>query len=146
MSRVSLTRPLQIAADIQPAVIESLGNIQKLAWIGSGFPLGSVAVILPVGFFYQIFELKTMIILSILTFEAGSAVCGAAPTMNVLIIGRVIAGIGGGGMYLGALNFNGVFATLRERSLMNALIGITWGLGTVLGPIVGGLFADRASK
>ena len=84
-----------IAADIQPAIVKDLGSLQKLAWIGAGFPLGSVAVILPFGYAYGLFEIKRFAVLSIIIFEAGSAVCGAAPTMDVLIVGRVIAGIGG---------------------------------------------------
>ena len=134
-----------IAADVQPAIVLSLGSVQKLAWIGAGFPLGSVGTILPLGAAFALFDLKKLIILSILTFEAGSALCGAAPTMDALIVGRVIAGIGGGGMYLGVLNFLSVFTTLRERSIYNAMIGMIWGLGTILGPIVGGLFAEKAT-
>ena len=38
---------------------------------------------------------------SVLLFEIGSTVCGAAPSMNALIVGRVIAGIGGSGVYIG---------------------------------------------
>jgi len=63
--------------------------------------MGSVAVILLIGACYGLFELKYFIISSIILFETGSAICGAAPTMNAIIIGRVIAGIGGAGMYLG---------------------------------------------
>ncbi len=67
------------------------------------------------------------------------------PTMDVLIVARVIAGMGGAGMYLGALNFVSAFTTIRERSFYNALIGMIWGLGTILGPVVGGLFAEKAT-
>lgn len=90
-----------IAADVQGPILESLGEIEKLAWVGIGFPMGSVAVILLIGRCYGLFELKSFIISSIILFEIGSAICGAAPTMNAIIIGRVIAGIGGAGMYLG---------------------------------------------
>lgn len=115
-----------IAADVQPNIVKSLGEIQKLTWVGVGFPLGSVAVILPVGYAYGLFELKTLYLTSIVTFEVGSALCGGAPTMDTLIVGRVIAGIGGAGMYLGVLNYLGVFTTLRERNMYNALIGLVW--------------------
>jgi MFS family permease len=90
-----------ISADVQGPILESLGEIEKLAWVGIGFPVGSVSVILLVGWCYSLFEIKYLIIASIVTFEAGSAICGAAPTMNAMIVGRVIAGIGGAGMYLG---------------------------------------------
>jgi MFS family permease len=63
--------------------------------------MGSVAIILLVGKLYGIFEIKWLIIASIITFEAGSALCGAAPNADALIIGRVVAGMGGAGMYIG---------------------------------------------
>ena len=81
-----------IAADVQPAIVESLGGIEKLTWIGVGFPLGSVASILPTGYSYGLFEIKWLYFLSVIVFEAGSALCGGAPTMDALIVGRVIAG------------------------------------------------------
>jgi len=63
--------------------------------------MGSVAVILLIGKIYGVFEIKWLIIASIIIFEAGSALCGAAPSSNALIVGRAIAGIGGAGMYIG---------------------------------------------
>jgi MFS family permease len=63
--------------------------------------MGAVAVILLIGKIYGIFEIKWLIIASIIIFEAGSALCGAAPSSNALIVGRAIAGIGGAGMYIG---------------------------------------------
>ena len=130
-----------VAANVQPAIVKSLGDVQKLSWIGSGFPLGSIAVILPLGYAYGLFEIKKLYLLSILMFEAGSALCGAAPTMDALIVGRIWAGAGGAGMYLGVLNYIAVFTTIREQSLYNGLTGLVWGLGTILGPVVGGGFA-----
>jgi MFS family permease len=69
--------------------------------VGIGFPMGSVAIILLIGKLYGTFEIKWLIISSIILFEVGSAVCGAAPNTNALIVGRVIAGMGGAGMYIG---------------------------------------------
>ena len=63
--------------------------------------MGSVAVILLVGRLYGLFDVKWTIIGFILLFEIGSAICGGAPSMDALVVGRVIAGIGGAGMYLG---------------------------------------------
>jgi len=51
----------------------------------------------PFGQFFQIFNAKWFYILGCFVFEVGSALCGAAPSMNALIIGRVIAGIWGYG-------------------------------------------------
>jgi MFS family permease len=115
-----------IAADVQPNIVRSLGQIQKLTWIGTGFPLGSVATILPIGYAYGLFNIKYLYIVSVIVFEIGSAICGAAPTMDALIVGRVIAGAGGAGMYLGVLNYISVFTTIRERSMYAALCGLVW--------------------
>jgi MFS family permease len=90
-----------IAADVQAQVFETLGHIESLPWVGLGFPMASVAVILLVGRAYALFNMKLMIIASLCVFEIGSAVCGAAPTSDALIVGRVVAGMGGAGMYLG---------------------------------------------
>lgn len=77
-----------IAADVQGPILESLGEIEKLAWVGIGFPMGSVAVILLIGNIYGLFNIKYTFIISQILFEAGSALCGGAPTMNAMIIGR----------------------------------------------------------
>ncbi|KAI9734155.1 MAG: hypothetical protein M1818_006640 [Claussenomyces sp. TS43310] len=130
-----------IAADVQGPILKSLGEIEKLGWVGIGFPMGSVAVILLLGQCYTLFEIKKLLIASILLFEIGSAVCGSAPSMNAMIIGRVIAGIGGAGMYLGALTYTSIFTSLKERAVYNALVGICWGTGCILGPVIGGGFA-----
>lgn len=64
-------------------------------------------------------------------FEIGSAVCGAAPSMNALIIGRAIASLSGAGMYLGVIMLLSIFTTTTERPGYYAMLGATFGLGTV---------------
>lgn len=90
-----------IAADLQGAVSTTMNNITQLGWLGVGFPLGSTVAILPIGKAYSMFDAKWLFIGSLVNFAAGSALCGAAPTMAALIVGRVWAGVGGAGMYLG---------------------------------------------
>jgi MFS family permease len=134
-----------IAADIQGAVIATFGEVSQLAWIGAGFPLGSVAVILPYGFLFTRFNMKWLYIAGIALFQAGSALCGAAPTMNALIVGRVLAGAGGTGIYLGGLNNFSALTSRRERGLYLTGTGFVWGLGAILGPVVGGGFSDSSA-
>lgn len=54
------------------------------------------------GFAYGSFDNKWVYVMSIIIFETGSAICGGAPNMDALIVGRAIAGIGGAGQYLGS--------------------------------------------
>ncbi|KAK0767210.1 hypothetical protein N5P37_000944 [Trichoderma harzianum] len=130
-----------IAADVQGSVVEALGHIEQLAWIGAGFPLGSVAVIVPLTAAFTNFNLKWTFIVTVIIFEVGSVLCGAAPNMNAMIIGRVIAGMGGTGIYLGCLNYFSSLTTPKERGTYITLIGFCWGIGAVLGPVVGGAFS-----
>jgi MFS family permease len=134
-----------IVADIQAAAVETFGAVEKLGWLGIGFPLGSIATILSIGKAYSIFNVKWMYIASLVIFEAGSALCGGAPSMNALIVGRVWAGAGGAGMYLGVLNILTINTTLRERPMYMSLCGLVWGLGCILGPVIGGGFADSSA-
>lgn len=90
-----------ITADIQASVSETFNNVTQLGWLGVGFALGSTVTILPMGKAYAKFDNKWVFISCLILFSAGSALCGAASTMNVLIIGRVWAGAGGAGVYLG---------------------------------------------
>jgi predicted MFS family arabinose efflux permease len=90
-----------IAADIQAAVSETFDNVTKLGWLGVGFTLGSTVAILPLGKAFGIFDAKWVFVGCLTMFAAGSALCGAAPSMNAIIVGRIWAGTGGAGMYLG---------------------------------------------
>lgn len=72
-----------IAADVQGPVTEAFGQVDQLAWIGAGFPLGSVCVILLLGTLYNSFNIKWVFIATVVLFEAGSALCGGAPNSKV---------------------------------------------------------------
>ncbi|KAI1302916.1 MFS general substrate transporter [Xylaria venustula] len=130
-----------ITAAVQGDVIKSFGHIDELAWIGSGFPLGSVSVIFLMGYLYNAFDMKWMFVITVALFDIGSALCGAAPNIAALIVGRVIAGAGGTGIYLGSLNYLTALTVPDERGLYTTLVGFFWGVGAVLGPIIGGAFA-----
>jgi len=77
---------------------------------------------MPFGRLYGIFNAKTLYFISITLFLVGSALCGAAPNMTVMIIGRVIAGIGGNGMYFGVVTLLSVNTTDQERPTYLALM------------------------
>ncbi|KAI0844847.1 MFS general substrate transporter [Daldinia vernicosa] len=131
-----------IAADIQGAVAETYQNTGQLGWLGVGFTLGSAAGILPIGKSYAIFDNRWVFIACLANFAAASALCGAAPNMNAMIVGRVWAGFGGSGMYLGTLNISTALVLPKEQPVYVAGTGFIYGAGAILGPVVGGLLAD----
>lgn len=124
-----------IVANIQPSIIDVFGHIDLMPWIGTGFGLGSMAV-LPWGKAYGLFDIKYVYLLNIVLFEGGSALCGAAPNMTALILGRVIAGIGGSGIYSGTLTYISLLTNMGERPAYLAGSTVVWGIGSVLGPVV----------
>ncbi|KAI1819284.1 putative MFS transporter [Xylaria intraflava] len=135
-----------IVADIQAPIIDSLGNINKLGWLGIGFPLGAIAVILPLGKAYASFDNKWLYVWSLTMFAGGSALCGASPIMDALIVGRVWAGAGGSGMYLGNVNMLQRLTTPQERSIYMAAAVLVYGIGVILGPVIGGSLADSSAS
>ncbi len=119
--------------------MENLGNSNELAWLPVGytgppslslnvrthahrFLLGVMAVTLPNGKLYGLFNAKYLYIISVVLFMVGSAICGAAPTVNAFIVGRVIAGAGGNGMYIGVLTLLSVNTSDKERPAYLALV------------------------
>ncbi|MDT9127074.1 MFS transporter, partial [Escherichia coli] len=66
---------------------------------------------------YSQFNAKWFYIFHVIIFEIGSAICGAAPSMTVMIVGRAIAGAGGSGLYVGCMTLIAMTTTLRERPI-----------------------------
>jgi MFS family permease len=124
-----------IVANIQPMIISSFGRLDLIAWIGTGFALGAMFILLW-GKIYGVFNMKWVYIFNIFLFEVGSAICGAAPDMESLIVGRVIAGVGGCGMYSGTLTYVSVLTSPEEKPAYLAGSTVMWGIGSVLGPVV----------
>ncbi|KAG9233585.1 major facilitator superfamily domain-containing protein [Amylocarpus encephaloides] len=120
-----------IVADIQPVIVLHFNDVKNLTWL-SGKIFGQ-------------FNAKWTYILCVVLFELGSAVCGAAPSMDALIIGRAICGVGGSGMYVGVMTLLAATTTINERPMYIGGTGFTWGLGTVLGPVIGGGFSDSSA-
>lgn len=86
------------------------------------FMIGGVSVVLPFGSIYALFDTKKVYIGSVVTFSVGSALCGAAPNLDAFIVGRVIAGVGGIGMYLGVMTLLSVSTSPTERPMYLGLV------------------------
>ncbi|KAH6603963.1 major facilitator superfamily domain, partial [Trichoderma cornu-damae] len=91
------------------------------------------------------FDIKWLFIASVIAFEVGSVLCGAAHDMSTVIVGRAISGVGGAGIYCGGLTYISVTTSERERPLYLSGIAVVWGVGSVLGPLIGGAFAQSSA-
>jgi MFS family permease len=134
-----------IVAAIQPIIVTEYNALEKLAWISIGFLLAATATNMIWGRIYTQFNSKWLYIGNVFLFEVGSAICGAAPSMNVMIVGRAICGVSGAGLYVGVMTLIAVTTTMAERPLYISATGVTWGLGIVLGPVIGGAFSQSAA-
>ncbi|KAF7183027.1 hypothetical protein CNMCM7691_002862 [Aspergillus felis] len=134
-----------IVANIQPAILEQFQESNQIAWLSVGFSLCSSALVLPWSKAYATYNAKWLYIACVVVFMAGSALCGVAPNMNAMIVGRAMAGAGGSGMYFGVLTQLSVNTTVSERPFYIGLTAVSWGIGTVTGPAIGGAFAESSA-
>ena len=95
------------------------------------------------GRIYQLYSTKWVFLFSIVIFEAGSAICGAAPNSTAFIIGRAIAGLGSAGIFSGGMMIILPLIPLRKRPIFTSIFGLAFGVSSVLGPVIGGTLTDR---
>ena len=94
------------------------------------------------GQLFTLFSIKLVYMMAVLIFEIGSIVCATAPTLNTLIVGRLIAGSGGGGLYVGTLILMGNAVRIEKRALYIAIITSMFEVASVAGPLLGGIFTN----
>ena len=126
-------------------VVRDFGHAELLPWCSLAYTLTGTATILPYGQFFRTFNVKWTFVVSVFLFEVGSALCGAAPSMNAFIIGRAIAGFGGTGLFLGGITIFSITTEEKERPFYMALNGLPWAFGMILGPLIGGAFAQSSA-
>jgi len=83
--------------------------------------------------------------ISMLIFEVGSLICGVAPNSKTLVVGRAIAGLGGAGLSVGGMSIVSFTVPPAKRPMMMGIIGMTYAIAAVLGPLVGGALTDRVT-
>jgi MFS family permease len=131
-----------IIATAIPSITNSFDSITDIGWYGSGYML-TCAIFNPIfGSIYRLYPIKWVFVTAVVIFEAGSALCGAAPNSPALIVGRAIAGIGAAGISSGAIMIVVNLVPLHKRPMFTSFFGMAFGVSSVLGPIVGGTFTD----
>lgn len=131
-----------LTTSLLPTAIGDIGGERLYAWSTTIFMIASVISSMLVSRLLAARGPVGAYLVALAPFVLGTVVCAVSPTMTVLLAGRAVQGIGGG--ILAGLGYAVVQAALPARlwAKATALISAMWGLGTLAGPAIGGLFAQ----
>ncbi|KAK8054932.1 major facilitator superfamily domain-containing protein [Apiospora rasikravindrae] len=128
-----------------PRITDEFRSLPDVGWYAGVYQFGIAAPQPLIGKIYTHFKTKWTFLFFFLLFELGSVLCGAAINSPMLIVGRVIAGLGAAGIINSAITIVSSCAPLGKRP---ALLGLVMGiqqLGLVVGPLIGGAFTTYST-
>jgi MFS family permease len=134
-----------LTISLMPSAVADIGGQRYYAWVTTVYLVASVVAATTVHSLLLRLGPRWAYLLGLSVFGAGSLACAAAPTMEILLAGRAIQGAAGG--LLAGLGY-AVINTALPSSLWtkaSALVSAMWGVGTLVGPAAGGLFAQFGS-
>ncbi|MFF7988424.1 MDR family MFS transporter [Kitasatospora xanthocidica] len=134
-----------IVSTALPTIVSDLGGLDHLSWVVTAYMLASTAATPLWGKLGDMYGRKRFFQASIVIFLLGSVLCGIAQDMGQLIAFRALQGLGGGGLMVLSQAIVGDLVPPRDRGRYQGLFGAVFGVTSVLGPLLGGLFVDHLS-
>ncbi|KAJ1962791.1 hypothetical protein GGI12_002435 [Dipsacomyces acuminosporus] len=136
---------LTIVTTAIPRIAQEFNALSSATWIATSYMLTTTALQPLYGRLSDTFGRVPMLIFSILIFFAGSAVCGWAKSIGVLIFGRAFQGVGGAGLVALVFIIISDVTTEEERPAYLGVLGAVWSIASVIGPVLGGVFSDKVT-
>ncbi len=124
---------------LTPMATSLNASLSSIQWVITGYFLAQAAIIPAAGYFSNIFGMKRVFILCLAFFTLGSLMCGLAQNETMLIIFRVLQGLGGGALFPLAQAIAFAAFPPAERAGASAVVGIPVLLAPAFGPTIGGL-------
>lgn len=134
-----------IVATALPRIVGDLGGIEHLSWVVTAYVLASTATMPLYGKLADQYGRRPMVFTALITFLAGSVLCGLARNMTELIVFRAIQGLGSGGFMPLAQIIIADLVTPAERAKRQGSIAVVFAVTSVLGPVLGGFMTDWLS-
>jgi EmrB/QacA subfamily drug resistance transporter len=134
-----------IVATALPTIVSDLGGIEHLSWVVTAYLLTTTISTPLCGKLGDLFGRKRLFQLSIAIFLVGSAFCGLAQSMAMLIVFRAVQGVGAGGLIVLGQAIIADVVSPRERGRYQGWFGAFFGGASVAGPLLGGFFTDNLS-
>lgn len=134
-----------ILATAVPRITDEFKSLGDIGWYASAYMLTTAACQLLFGRIYKFYSTRWTFLVTIIIFEVGSAICGAAPNSPSFIVGRAIAGIGAAGIWTGSMMSVIPMVPLHKRPMFQGIFGMVFGISSVVGPLIGGAFTERVT-
>jgi len=134
-----------LLATATPVIGRELGGLRDTSWLAVAYLLASVIMVPLYGRLGDRFGRRKVLSVAIAVFALGSLACAAAPTLALLIAGRALQGVGGGGLMTLSQALIGEVVAPRLRARNQSYFAIIFTLASVGGPVIGGLVVQHAS-
>jgi len=131
-----------IVATAIPSIVGDLGGFSRFSWVFSSFLLAQAVTIPIYGKLADLYGRKPVFTFGIIVFLIGSVLCGIAKTMNMLIVCRLVQGLGAGAVQPIATTIIGDIFSLSERARVQGYISSVWGVSSIIGPALGAFFVQ----
>ncbi len=134
-----------VIATAVPSIVASLGGFAEFPWLFSVYLLAQAVTVPVYGKLADVFGRKPVMLVGIGLFLLGSVLCGVAGSMGALIAFRAVQGLGAGAVQPMSMTIVGDLYSLRERAKVQGYIASVWGVSSVVGPTLGGVFSQYLS-
>ncbi len=131
-----------ILATAVPSIVKDLGGFASFPWLFSVYLLAQAVSVPVYAKLADTVGRKPLMLLGIGLFLAGSVLCGFAWSMPALIAFRAVQGLGAGAVQPMAITIAGDLYSVAERAKVQGYIASVWGISSVVGPALGGLFSQ----
>ena len=131
-----------IASTALPTIVGDLNGVEIMQWVSTAYILSSTLVMPIYGKLGDLIGRKRLLMAALTLYAAGKVVCGVAVNMGMLISGRLVSGLGGGGLIILSQATLSDVVPPRKLGTYMGIIGAVFAVSNVLGPLMGGWFVQ----